>query len=1386
MPNNFNLPNAQLDALNTFISSQGDLIGTINAADFNRGTKILYLERAVSLESEAFMRTLDKIVLYGELEQNKNRTEFIKVLKTINDFCFNNIIVTHVGQHVPALQHYFGKLGSINPAVFRAHIQKVIKEIIVKIQHRYSVEIEQEKAYRIDEELLIRSSSEWHKVVKLPSEYFNRAPAHDAPKALQHMNFKSLTVEQFKFLQAYHDKILRILHHTDLRINEIIALGADRVDVEATNTNESENVIHIANKLDVAPYRVRQDLSPGKFALVLSHAPAVVRLVDTKQFSFNDVQTLTEATFTLLLNNHNVIISLLHTKHIMLRDVLSLMHADISKFEMIMGLNPGMIMLVDLPDVSFKNILAVEALKLDLLLSFPQEVFDLINTCKISFAYLVKLPIDKLELALHRTAEILSTIKQCKVAFTDIILELNDDNLTFIQDNLDAIAAIVRATDISFLDIFRTAKDRLEILVKYPPAIIGIQNSKKVTYQKLVELEIDKLTILLHHDLIFLTLTAEDKVTFNELVSLEADKLKFVLMRGLSFLNLHTEAQVKFAEIFASTLNKLKIVADYPCTIPKLLNTNKITYQDLLALEDEHLTLLLDKFPDLILQLICFLSFKDIIALKVETLEIADKYFVPIRIVLLERIPGFTVPKLMALNADVIEFVLKNLTQIGQLSSDKQLTFAEIIDPVLKIEKATDLAFKDMIATNVDIFALIIAHPNETIALIKSKVITFEEIFRSEAKVIAVLLSLEVGFIYLKHVVDISCRDLKNIDPEKIKLILHHYKAVAFYIGIAKISFADIVALDLEKIRFIFNNYTSITKASEVLNVSLQAIISLEQAKLEIVLAHQENIIQIINATGLTLNDILKLGASKERLEHELKMYNIFVKIMGKLSITFNALLALDQQKMTLLLEHQSLKLDDRLLNFVLQHAAVITNLQNKHYITLADFLDFVTKIEQGTGTPLEYIAVLDTDTYALAISRSKAVADFIDISGLTFTRIISLEASKLDYALQHSVAITHVAKKCANCFEQVLDLIISIANATSIPLQKLIALDKEILELGLTNVNAFIELLQAPGMSLQNLIFYDKGNLALALKYNKSVIKLMIALNMPFQELFTNDINKLEIIQTHRNTELAFVNLYNTFGIKPKDLLALDADKFAVIIEHYDALFVLALENIHLRDLLGLDSTKLKIVLSRPDKVISLAEKTKFSFKMLMHLDVIMLKHLLCYDIKIGKLINKHHIPLAKIVSLINLLLDGTNLTCSDLPIYDNSTFIHAVNNPYSVLALLIGTNVQFRDLMQLPVDRFKKILNQQPKLFELARTAHILFKDNSGIEKERYTYVLQSFTGVNLFSEVLAVDQARFNFIMDNTFALTDVARKGNVTLKDACKIVVQAKGTKRRLLI
>lgn len=170
------MPNtAQKEVLNEFIASDGIYFETIKEYDENKvdlGTKILYLERAISQDCQTFLKLVDKLYQpgLGSEDERKAHLEFIRSLKTINDLCFNNEVKYSVYGLKSALTHYFGALGDVNANDFQILIKEIINENLTTWCEGQEKDVATQKQAREIAKNSIISQSGWRFKLDLPQD----------------------------------------------------------------------------------------------------------------------------------------------------------------------------------------------------------------------------------------------------------------------------------------------------------------------------------------------------------------------------------------------------------------------------------------------------------------------------------------------------------------------------------------------------------------------------------------------------------------------------------------------------------------------------------------------------------------------------------------------------------------------------------------------------------------------------------------------------------------------------------------------------------------------------------------------------------------------------------------------------------------------------------------------------------------------------------------------------------------------------------------------------------------------------------------------------------------------------------------------------------------
>lgn len=158
--------NAQIELIESLIGFEGIYFETIKDEEsIDTGTKVLYLERAISEDCQTFLKSLDK------LYQPESNIELIRALKTINDLFFNTEVKNSVHGVKSALKHWFGGLGDIdNVDAFKKVIEELVnKSVTVISKGKESEQIDKQKENRITAEETITNQTGWRTIIDLPS-----------------------------------------------------------------------------------------------------------------------------------------------------------------------------------------------------------------------------------------------------------------------------------------------------------------------------------------------------------------------------------------------------------------------------------------------------------------------------------------------------------------------------------------------------------------------------------------------------------------------------------------------------------------------------------------------------------------------------------------------------------------------------------------------------------------------------------------------------------------------------------------------------------------------------------------------------------------------------------------------------------------------------------------------------------------------------------------------------------------------------------------------------------------------------------------------------------------------------------------------------------------
>lgn len=142
--------------LESIIGSDGWLIDVIKKSKLDVAIKILYLERAITLNCEEFIESLDL------LDQNENR-KFIQALKHVNDLYCNNYLCDSDGNRKPSLKYFIADLNESDIPALQDMIKQMITQRIARIKGKIdSDSLKNQFAKRIEKECSINPNISWH------------------------------------------------------------------------------------------------------------------------------------------------------------------------------------------------------------------------------------------------------------------------------------------------------------------------------------------------------------------------------------------------------------------------------------------------------------------------------------------------------------------------------------------------------------------------------------------------------------------------------------------------------------------------------------------------------------------------------------------------------------------------------------------------------------------------------------------------------------------------------------------------------------------------------------------------------------------------------------------------------------------------------------------------------------------------------------------------------------------------------------------------------------------------------------------------------------------------------------------------------------------------
>jgi tetratricopeptide (TPR) repeat protein len=172
------MPNPQqteiLDSLMSGDNASFKAVAQCKSVDF--GTKVSYLERAITENGKAFLQSLDKIYLPGMRgEAKEENLALIRSLKLINDLYRDNLVKVGNSEE-KALTHYFQSDEKLDVTDIQNMIRNRVYAQIAELTKGRVDAVSWQKQAREAAEASIKGSSGWRIELKLPDNQLVQNP----------------------------------------------------------------------------------------------------------------------------------------------------------------------------------------------------------------------------------------------------------------------------------------------------------------------------------------------------------------------------------------------------------------------------------------------------------------------------------------------------------------------------------------------------------------------------------------------------------------------------------------------------------------------------------------------------------------------------------------------------------------------------------------------------------------------------------------------------------------------------------------------------------------------------------------------------------------------------------------------------------------------------------------------------------------------------------------------------------------------------------------------------------------------------------------------------------------------------------------------------------
>jgi hypothetical protein len=444
----------QQNLLDDFIGEKGIYFETIKEDKiFDLGTKVLYLERAISQNCQNFLQSLDK--LYNPCLSDEAKTdhvELIRALKLINDLCFNHQVKYEIKyddfesdfEIRSALTHYFGLLDhDIEPRDFQETIQKIINERITELCIDHEKEAEKQKVEREAAEENIAPQVGWRTELDLPT---NQLP-------------------QEAYAELNNDAIDRLVDEGHILFSDLTALD-DTIRIE-----------------------------------IFRNSHAVAWLVNRGHILFADLIALDDAMRTEIFGSPHEVAWLVNEGHILFADLIAL--DDAMRTEIFRN-SHAVAWLVNEGHIPFADLIALDDARRTEIFKNSHAVTRLVNRGHIPFADLIALD-DAMRIEIFRSSDEVAWLvneghifNEGHIPFADLIA-LDDAMRAEIFRNSYAVTRLIDEGRIPFADLIALDGAMRTEIFKNSPAVVQLLKNKEgiASFKQLSSLSIAQLHLVI-------------------------------------------------------------------------------------------------------------------------------------------------------------------------------------------------------------------------------------------------------------------------------------------------------------------------------------------------------------------------------------------------------------------------------------------------------------------------------------------------------------------------------------------------------------------------------------------------------------------------------------------------------------------------------------------------------------------------------------------------------------------------------------------------------------------------------------------------------------------------------------------------------------------------